>query len=218
MLLFIQQNLQGGAGPTYSLSGAAGTYVLAGQAAAFKVSHTLSGAAGTYALSGNAGSFKVGHTQTGTGGVYSLSGGAGTFAYTPGTNAQHYALVGAPGAYVLAGKDATFAWSGQQTGGGGYDEKKKKYVVRKGQKLLVFTDKAQAIAALGTKKPKVQEVVDVPETVKEVPLQAAKTMAAVQGRIEQYNSAYNSRHWEQVLRLFQEMQDEDDVEALLMSL
>lgn len=74
----------GGGGAAYSLSGAAGAYVLTGQAATFKVGHGLPGAPGAYSLTGHTGGFTVAHVLAGAVGAYALNGQAGTFGYVSG--------------------------------------------------------------------------------------------------------------------------------------
>jgi hypothetical protein len=87
-------SLSGGIG--YSLSGAAGSYVLTGQDGAFNVTRALAGSAGTY----------------------SLSGQDGTFSYVAGTH-HDYTLAGDAGAYVITGQPATFAKTGTALFSGG---------------------------------------------------------------------------------------------------
>lgn len=114
-----------GGGSAYSLSGAAGSYVLAGRAAALSVSrllsgssgayaitgrsatlvlgHVLSGSAGSYSVTGRAASFAVARNLAGAAGAYSLSGQVATLTYTPGAGSVAYTLSGAAGTYALSG-------------------------------------------------------------------------------------------------------------------
>jgi len=53
-------------------------------------------------------------------------------------------------------------------------------------------------------------------------LPAVQEYAQVSGLIEQYNTAYNSQHYEALISLFERMKaeqdEEDDIEALLLAL
>lgn len=112
--------------------------------------------------------------------------------------------------------------AGEPKVAGGYDDERKKakkrFIVEKNGKLMVFNT-AQAALDAQPKKKKVQPVeVDVPEQVAEViELPAVKEYAQVIGQIEQYNSAYNSQHFEKLIALFEQMRDEEDVELLLLA-
>ena len=131
----------------YTLSGATGAYAYTGNAATFRVSHTLSGATGAYAYSGNAATFKVGHALPGAAGAYAFTGRDGTFAYVGSTA---YALSGDSGSYSLTGTEGAFAFSGAAKPAGGYDEarKKKRFVVKVGDKLVEYGSASAAAKAL----------------------------------------------------------------------
>ena len=106
--------------------------------------------------------------------------------------------------------------------GGGYDDEKpakKRFIVERDGKLMVFNT-AQAALDAQPKKKKVQPVeVAVPEQVipQVIELPAVKEYAQVIGQIEQYNAAYNSQHFEQLIALFEQMRDEEDIEMLLLA-
>ena len=54
----------------------------------------------------------------------------------------------------------------------------------------------------------------------EVALPVVQAYAEVAGRIEDYNAAFNSRHFEQLMALFDQVRaqlDEEDVELLLLA-
>lgn len=92
----------------YTLSGANGSYALTGQAASFKRGYALGGANGSYSYSGIAASFKRGYGLSGASGSYSFTGKAATLTYTPGSGAVAYTLSGANGSYLFSGQSATF--------------------------------------------------------------------------------------------------------------
>jgi hypothetical protein len=105
---------------------------------------------------------------------------------------------------------------------GGYDDEKKKakkrFIVERDGKLMVFNT-AQAALDAQPKKKKVQPVEVAPEQVipQVIELPAVKEYAQVIGQIEQYNAAYNSQHFEQLIALFEQMRDEEDIEMLLLA-
>ncbi len=117
------------------------------------------------------------------------------------------------------------------TVGGGYDDEKtkkpakKRFVVERDGKLLVFNT-AQAALDAQPKKKKIQpvEVVAEPE-VKTVELPKVRQYAAVLNRIEEYNTAYNGKHYEALIAMFTTMQaqalkriqDEEDIQLLLLA-
>lgn len=102
---------------------------------------------------------------------------------------------------------------------GGYSKTKKKYLVRHGGKLLVFTSPDQALNAIDRPAPVVEIEEDQATEQPEIELKPVKQWARVTGQIQQYNTAYNSQHWGQLLALFHKMreQDEDDIEMLLLA-
>lgn len=115
--------LQGG-GTSYSLTCAAGSYSVAGQAASLKVSRKLVCAAGSYAVSGQPASLKVGRRLVCDAGSYSVVGQPATLVYTAGAAGVAYSLACSPGSYLLSGSPATLTYTSGAlpapvTGGGG---------------------------------------------------------------------------------------------------
>lgn len=98
-----------GSSTAYTLTGDAGSYVLAGQDATFAVAYAVDGDAGGYAIAGQDATFSVGNALAGDAGAYTLDGQDATFTVTTGSTA--YTLDGEAGAYVIAGQDATFTLS-----------------------------------------------------------------------------------------------------------
>ena len=103
--------------------------------------------------------------------------------------------------------------------------RKKRYAVRLGGRLVLFGSQADALRAIAsTETRKVPEIVEVEpplETTAEpvemaIELPQVKAYAKATGAIQQYNEAYNSRHYQALIALFEQMRDEEDVELLLM--
>ena len=81
--------------------------------------HALSGAHGTYVIAGKDGSLHVTRALSGSAGAYVINGQDATLTYAPGT-AVNYALAGACGAYVIGGQPGQFSYqssSGANTPG-----------------------------------------------------------------------------------------------------
>ena len=114
------------------------------------------------------------------------------------------------------------AWgaiSAAVTGGGGYDDKKKKrFFVEKNGKLLVYGSASKAIGSLDEPEKVTQKLLKQAEPEQVIELPAVKEYAQVVGQIEQYNAAYNSQHWEQLIAMFEQMRDEEELELLLYAL
>lgn len=119
----------------------------------------------------------------------------------------------AEGADVLAAQVGT-------TQGGGYDDdkpKRKRYVVERNGKLVVYASQAAALQALQD----APEPAPAQEAAEVVDLPALQAYAELAGRLEDYTAAYNSRHFEQLMALFDQMRtqlDEEDVEMLLLAI
>ena len=129
---------------------------------------------------------------------------------------------GAGGGNLAGACSISFSAQGDLRGGGagGYDDdktKRKRYVVERNGKLVVYASQAAALRAL-----QAEEAQQAPqEAAEEVALPVVQAYAEVAGRLDDYNAAYNSRHFEQLLALFDQMReqlDEEDVEMLLLSL
>jgi hypothetical protein len=118
------------------------------------------------------------------------------------------------------------------TGGApGYDGKvKKKFIVRKGDRLLVFTKESDALTVLASsnepqeipkpevKAPKrkvVREVIERAE--EEVPIQYVQEIAQRQGQDETVQRLLAAAQYAALMSLLTQMQDEEDVEMLLLA-
>lgn len=99
-------------------------------------------------------------------------------------------------------------------------KKKRRYIVRHGDQLLVFTNKADALAiALEDAKPakakaKVQK--PKPAPVETVQLLNVKAYAELIGQAEQYAKALAAQQNQKLLELYEQMQDDEDIELLLL--
>ena len=90
-------------------------------------------------------------------------------------------------------------------GGAGEYPKKKKYVVKVGDKLVQFSDIRMAM-----------ELANEPEL--EVPIKALKAKAKVHKVEAVVKEVLKQKDYAQALKLYEDMQDEEDVEMLLLSL
>lgn len=104
----------------------------------------------------------------------------------------------------------------------GYDDddkpKRKRYVVERNGKLVVYASQATALQALEDAPRAAQEPAQEPDPPEVVDLPALQAYAELAGRLEDYTAAYNSRHFEQLMALFDQMQqDEEDIEMLLLA-
>lgn len=134
------------------------------------------------------------------------------------------AYLGALGGATTAELAATLSGAGNLAGtlgsgaqGGGYDDDKPKrrYVVERNGKLVVYASQGAALRALQADQ---SDKVEPP--TEEVDLPVVQAYAEVAGRIEDYNAAFNSRHFEQLMALFDQVRaqlDEEDVEMLLLA-
>lgn len=117
---------------------------------------------------------------------------------------------------------------------GGYSDKRegKRFFIKKGNKLLVFSRQQSAIDALDdaqndeqiefdTEVAKVERIktepfkkVEIPEV--EVDLAELKAFAKRKGEIEQYQKWIKQQEYEALTRMFDDMREEEEVELLLL--
>lgn len=136
-------------------------------------------------------------------------------------------ILATPGNAVAAGVDASIT-NGDvaPTAAGWYDDekpkRKKRFFAEVDGKLLVYgTAKAAANALNRKADPEPAEQATSPEAPKpdvEIDLPAVEAFANRTGQTEDYKTALNNKHLEAILKMFSDMEDEDDVEILLMSL
>ena len=136
--------------------------------------------------------------------------------------------MGLTGSYQINGGDADLSWSGEKKGGGyDYDKpKKKRFVVEKGGKLHVYSssraainaldggDKSQAETVGSSVAPKAQtETVSAPD--QSVDLSAIEALARDRQALEHYKAQLAQMQYEALLRLYEDWQEEQDIEDLL---
>jgi hypothetical protein len=117
---------------------------------------------------------------------------------------------------------------------GGIGGKRKRYFIERAGRLLMFATAAAAQSALAgpvaepdvsaaeTEKPSALRVAAEVATEiapeQQIDLAALQAQAALVGQLAAYQAAYRSRHFAALLALFEQLQDDDDVELLLLSL
>jgi len=124
---------------------------------------------------------------------------------------------------IAEGADVLAAQVGTTAVGGGYDDddkpkRKRRFVVERNGKLVVYASQAAALQALEDASGAAQEPAQEADQPEVVDLPALQAYAELAGRLEDYTAAYNSRHFEQLMALFDQMQqDEEDIEMLLLA-
>lgn len=129
-------------------------------------------------------------------------------------------------AELAEGADVLTAQVGTTAVGGGYDDddkpkRKRRFVVERNGKLVVYASQAAALQALEDAPEAAQEPAQEADQPEVVDLPALQAYAELAGRLEDYTAAYNSRHFEQLMALFDQMRtqlDEEDVEMLLLAI
>lgn len=121
--------------------------------------------------------------------------------------------------------------------GGGYgDEKKKRYIVRKDNQLLVFTNEAQALAAMAyepvitapaKRKKKAAPVVAVaaqivlpaPKPIEQIDLQAIVDLSNTYAAQQEYQFLLKAQEYEALLHLYKKFKqrEEEEIVFLLMA-
>jgi hypothetical protein len=122
------------------------------------------------------------------------------------------------------GADVSNGTDGIQSGGGGYDDdkpkKKKRYVVEVDGKIQVFASAQSANNALERAKPEEAQPKKVrkPVPVKTVKVDDLKDMAREREALDLVNQQLAQMQYEKLLRMYEDWQDEEDIEALLMAI
>ena len=94
---------------------------------------------------------------------------------------------------------------------GGYDSKRKKrFVVKVGNRLVEYGSAQAAAKALD------QTEAEVPQPIAEVPIRTIKAQAKVFKAEKKVQDLFTQQDFAAMLDLYQQMQEEDDAEALLM--
>lgn len=93
--------------------------------------------------------------------------------------------------------------------------KNKRYFVKHKEQLLVFDSRRAADRAIYQIDKAAHEAVR-PAVAVNLPEVAA--YAEITGKIDSYNAAYNSAEYARLMVLFEQMQDDEDIEMLLLAL
>ena len=108
--------------------------------------------------------------------------------------------------------------SNTQPVAGGYDDKprKKRYVVKVDDQLIVFTSKQAALQALDLDKT--DQTVEVQKPLITVPLENVKALASEREALALFKKRLDLMQYEALLKKYEQWQDEDDIEMLMMAL
>lgn len=109
-------------------------------------------------------------------------------------------------------------------GGADYDKPKKKrrYVVEVDGKLIAFANKADALAALNqqdaddTPEVETAKPANTPAPLFSVSLEDVRQLAAEREALQKFQKQLQAMRYEALLRMYEEMRDEQDIEDLLM--
>lgn len=175
------------------------------------------GPANTDGATGNTGTGSAGTTGVST--VVALSGTTGTG--SAGTvSVQSSDVTLALSGVSAAGSVGSVAASGgnaASTGGGSYGgRQKQKYIVKHGDQLLVFTDKQSAIAVLTAQASPKKKQKPLPKPDEAVSVPVIKEMTETRGQIDQFTTDLDSKRYEALVALFEQMRDEEEIELLLL--
>lgn len=219
------------------ISAAAGSYAYAGQAASILKGWVLTAANGSYSVTGQAATINY----TPAAGSYVLNAAAGSYALTgqSATILKSKVVAASAGAYSLAGVDATITYSGAaNTGGGSYDEprpKRRRHIIEVDGRLLEFGSKAAAIRYLDNIKPDIADKPDdtpddiqpvvsnkpkkpLPAPKLDIPLAQIEVSAPNTKALEQFKAQLRALEYQAILKAYEDWQDEQDIEILLMAM
>jgi len=222
---------------TRNVSAAAGNYAYAGQAASILKGWVLTAANGSYSVAGQAATI----TYTPAAGSYVLNAAAGSYALSgqAATILKSKVITANAGAYSLAGVDATITYSGAaSTGGGSYDEprpKRRRHIIEVDGRLLEFGSKAAAIRYLDSIKPDIADKPDdapddiqpvisnkpkkpLPAPKLDIPLAQIEVSAPNTKALEQFKAQLRALEYQAILKAYEDWQDEQDIEILLMAM
>lgn len=150
-------------------------------------------------------------------GAYAVVSGAAARTVAPVTHNASGALVGL-GAVIDGAASAGVVGGGA----GDYDDKpkrsKRRYVVEIDGRLHAFSRKADALQALNSSQPAKSQKKAAPVEAKPVvtvSLQEIKQLADQRQQVAQYEAQLQAMRYEALLRLYEEMRDEQDIEELL---
>ena len=127
-------------------------------------------------------------------------------------------------AALLESADAVAAQVNATAIAGGYEDDKpakKKHIVKQGRQLFVFDNKQAAERAMRQfaqdhDAESQKQIEAAAEQV--IALPQVKKYAKHTGSIKQFNAAQNSKHYADILAMFEQMREEEELEVLLMNL
>jgi hypothetical protein len=134
--------------------------------------------------------------------------------------------VGHSGTLAVTLDDIGFdASSGAATvGGGGYDDdkpkRKKRYVVEVDGKLVAFSSRQMALQALnaGDEAQPAQQPKKAAQPLFSVSLDDVRKLAAEREALAQFQAQVDRMRYDALLKMYEDWQDEQDIEDLLMAL
>lgn len=112
----------------------------------------------------------------------------------------------------------------QTTGGGGYEDdkpkRKKRYVVEVDGKLVAFSSRQMALQALnaGDDAQPAQPPKKAAQPLFSVSLDDVRKLAAEREALAQFQAQIEKMRYDALLKMYEDWQDEQDIEDLLMAL
>lgn len=169
------------------------------------------------AINAGVGAYSWAGTTATTNQVIASSVGAWSWSGTTADVQQLVTIGQSVGAWGWSGTTATIGLVDVSAAGGYGGRQKKKYIVKHGDQLLVFTDKQSAIQVLtqqalpAKKKPRA-----LPKPEEIVSLHIAKEVADSRGKTDQFTTDLDSKRYEALVALFEQLRDEEEIELLLL--
>jgi hypothetical protein len=220
-----------------ALSGSAGTYALTGGSAVLTkavapVNYTLDASAGTYSLTGESAAITVARVLEAGAGAYSLTGESADMVKVGFT---YYTLDALAGDYALTGSTATLAWSGESSSFSQEVVLNKRWYVRRGKKLHIFSDPddaddfieaearaeelvKQKTSRLARKKVRERAIVVKPEkTIEFTWLAQLVSLYSIPVNLPELIAQQDYERVMQIVAKAEQMQEEDDIEMLLLA-
>jgi hypothetical protein len=221
----------------YPLTANAGTYALTGGSAVLTkavapVNYTLDASAGTYSLTGESAAITVARVLEAGAGAYSLTGESADMVKVGFT---YYTLDALAGDYALTGSTATLAWSGESSSFSQEVVLNKRWYVRRGKKLHIFSDPddaddfieaearaeelvKQKTSRLARKKVRERAIVVKPEkTIEFTWLAQLVSLYSIPVNLPELIAQQDYERVMQIVAKAEQMQEEDDIEMLLLA-
>jgi hypothetical protein len=200
---------------------------LSGVAAAGQVGTVSTGSDTTIALTGVSATGQAGIVAPST--ALLLTGASGT---AQAGNVGRSVTVGLSGVGA-SGQVGDLSAGAVSGGGGGYDYPiRKRHVVRVGKRLLEFSSETEAANFLAlqedrkdhnapaepVKQQDPPEPIAAPQPSISVPISQLKRMAADHQALDLFKAQIKAMEYAAIMRMYEDWQDEEDVELLLMAL